>query len=774
MVKNLGSARKSLGSHSLILYGIILGFLYWILESLRDALVFQKGSFVERVLTPDPMAFWMRLLAVCIILLFALFAHAFLRERRRAELTIRQEQEKMIRLIEERTGGADDSHRLLHSLQQQMKERNQMESSFLESERKYRILMENIRVGVFRCTVGENGSFVDVNPHFVQMFGYEAKQDLFPFNFTDLFINPHDKQAFTQKLLSYGYVRDLDVQLLKRDGSLLWGSVTVDAIYDESGTIGSYDGVIHDITDRKWLEGEINRRAVYLEFLLNGIPDAVVTCDHRFRITDWNEAAERLFHYTKNETLGKKLHVIIGDPPVFHEMEMIAQNLKSGSKLATVEATRYRKDGSPVEVMLTASPIPIDEERVGYILIYTDISILKSTQQEKGKIQTQLIQAQKMEAIGILASGIAHDFNNLLTAILGCSDMAMMELNERDSIYGDLKQIRVSAGRAAELTRQLLLFSRKQPRRYAPVDLNDTIIDMQNMLQRVIGEDIAVLTELDDALWTFGGDRGNLEQVVMNLALNARDAMPEGGRLVIKTENVVLDKSQFSAHPETRPGKYIRLSVTDNGIGMDPETIKQIFDPFFSTKSAGKGTGLGLSVIYGIVKQHEGWINVVSQPSKGSTFEVYLPLRSAEKSKTQNRKFRMEDFVGVGKRILVVEDEEKVRDFTITGLNRNGYVAYGAADAEEAMALYKKEDGNFHMVLSDVGLPGKSGVELVKSLLELNPQLRVLFISGYSDHDARWPSIKEDGYYFLEKPYALSDLLRVVQEVVESEKEFVS
>ncbi len=774
MVTNLGRFFKSLGSHSLIVFGIILSFIYWILESLRDALIFQKGSFIERVLAPDPMTFWMRLLAVCILILFAIFAQSFIKERRRAEMTIREEQEKMIRLIEKRTGGTDDSHRLLFSLQQQMKERNRLESSFFEVEKKYRTLMENIRAGVFRCTLGEDGCFVDANPHFIQMFGYESKEDLFPFSFTDLFINPHDKQAFTQKLLSYGYVRDLDVQLLKRDGSLIWGSITVDAVWDESGAIRTYDGVIHDITDRKWLEGEISRRAVYLDFVMNGVPDAIVTCDHQFCVTDWNEAAARLFHYSRSETLGKKLHVIIGDPPVFHEMDRIAQNLKSGSKLTSVEATRYRKDGSPVHVLVTASPIPMDEERVGYIMIYTDMSTLKNIVQEKGKIQTQLIQAQKMEAIGILASGIAHDFNNLLTAILGCSDMAMMELNERDSIYGDLKQIRVSASRAAELTRQLLLFSRKQPRRYASVDLNDTIVDMQNMLQRVIGEDITILTELDEALWAFGGDRGNLEQVVMNMALNARDAMPEGGRLLIKTDNVVLDKSQFSAHPETRPGQYIRLSVTDNGIGMDTETSKQIFDPFFSTKSAGKGTGLGLSVIYGIVKQHEGWINVISQPSKGSTFEVYLPLRSAEKTKTPNRDFRMEDFVGVGNRILVVEDEEKVRDFTTTGLNRNGYVAYGAANAQEAMAMFKKEDGNFHMILSDVGLPGKSGVEMVKELLDLNPELRVLFISGYSDHDSRWPSIKEKGFCFLEKPYALSDLLRVVQEVVESSTEYVS
>ena len=251
----------------------------------------------------------------------------------------------------------------------------------------------------------------------------------------------------------------------------------------------------------------------------------------------------------------------------------------------------------------------------------------------------------------------------------------------------------------------------------------------------------------------------------MNLAVNARDAMREGGRLTITSENVTLEDADCKGIPEAQPGRYVRLSVSDTGFGIDRKTVQRIFEPFFSTKGLGEGTGLGLSVVYGIVKQHEGWIHVTSEPGKGSTFEVYFPMVSEKVEEKKKETISMEKPSGEGKRILVVEDEERVLEFTINGLDRSGYVVFAAANAEEAKKIFKKEKGNFHLVLSDVVLPDESGIELVEEFISQKPDIAVLLSSGYTDHKSRWPVIQKRGFHFLEKPYTLNDLLCVVQDL---------
>lgn len=388
----------------------------------------------------------------------------------------------------------------------------------------------------------------------------------------------------------------------------------------------------------------------------------------------------------------------------------------------------------------------------------------KRWEEEKEKLQAQLLQAQKMEAIGTLAGGVAHDFNNLLTTIQGYTEIAMLDADQTEPLHKNLEQIHYAAERAAGLTRQLLLFSRKQPMELVAIQVNRTIEGLLKMLKRLIGEDIAIKTELEPDLWAVRADIGNIEQVFMNLAVNARDAMPEGGTLTIKTHKVTLDDEYCKMIPDARPGKFVCLSVADTGTGMDKAVLQRIFEPFFSTKEFGKGTGLGLAVVYGIVKQHEGWINVYSEPGQGSIFKVYLPACSVHLEDEPEEKVLLQKLQGNGERILLVEDEEAVREFTSKVLRDNGYTVFEAADVKEALEIFEKENREFHLVFSDMVLPDKSGLQLVDQLLSVRPELLVLLSSGYSDDKSQWPIIREKGFRFLQKPYSIPELLKVVRE----------
>jgi len=387
---------------------------------------------------------------------------------------------------------------------------------------------------------------------------------------------------------------------------------------------------------------------------------------------------------------------------------------------------------------------------------------------ERSTIEAQLRHTQKMEAIGRLAGGVAHDFNNLLTPITGYSQLLLSRLEDHNPLRKDIEEIKKAAERAASLTRQLLAFSRKQVLQPEVLDLNAVVADMEKLLRRLIGEDIELVTALEPGLESVKADPGQIEQVIMNLAVNARDAMPEGGRLIIKTENVTLDEEHCKVIPEARPGKFVCLSVTDTGVGMDKETLQHIFEPFFTTKEGGKGTGLGLSVVYGIVKQHEGWIDVSSVPGRGATFKVYLPVFYGEREAEQQEAISWRELQGSGKRILLVEDEAGVRKFATGVLGENGYEVFEAASAKEAMDIFEREKGRFHLVFSDVVLPDKNGLQLVDQLLSRKPGLRILLSSGYTEEKSQWSVIRERGFRFLQKPYALPDLLQAVKEAIET------
>lgn len=400
----------------------------------------------------------------------------------------------------------------------------------------------------------------------------------------------------------------------------------------------------------------------------------------------------------------------------------------------------------------------------------TLLNELEESLEQLRETQDQLLQAQKMEAVGRLAGGVAHDFNNLLTAMKGYAELLLTNPALDDAVHADVEQIRKAADQAAGLTRQLLAFSRRQPLQRRIVDLNKVVYEMDGMLKRLIGEDIELVSDLHDEI-RLKADPGQIEQVIINLVVNARDAMPEGGKLSVKTKAIVLDESACSAITGARPGWFACISIEDTGSGIPKEIADQIFEPFFSTKGPGKGTGLGLAVVYGIVRQHEGWINVYSEPRHGTVFKIYLPAADGEANDSEDESNETRDLMGSGQRILLVEDERTVREFASRALAQSGYTVLTAADADEALRIFRDDNGEFALVFSDVVLPDKSGIRLIEELSQEKPSIRVMLSSGYTDQKSQWPVIEERGYRFLQKPYSLTDLLNAVREAVSAEEQ---
>lgn len=398
------------------------------------------------------------------------------------------------------------------------------------------------------------------------------------------------------------------------------------------------------------------------------------------------------------------------------------------------------------------------------------VIVRKRAEEEKHKVEAQLFQSQKMEAIGALTGGVAHDFNNLLTAILGFSELASASLGDNEPVRKDIEEVQAAAKRAASLTRQLLAFSRREVLQPKIMSLNALVTNMEKMLRRLIGEDIELVSILEPKLRNIKADQGQIEQVVMNLVVNAKDAMPKGGKITIKTENITVNEEYCKFYLDAREGTFVSLMVEDTGAGIDKEVIPHIFEPFFTTKEPGKGTGLGLSVTYGVVRQHEGWINVYSEPGQGTIFRAYLPVVPAEAIAQTDDNVSLDQFKGNGERILIVEDQDEIRKFATRVLGENGYVGFEAASAREALDIFTSENGEFHLVFSDVILRDKNGLELADQLRSLKRQLPILITSGYTDRKAHWPTIQERGFRFLQKPYSVTDLLQAIKETMKQAK----
>ena len=511
--------------------------------------------------------------------------------------------------------------------------------------------------------------------------------------------------------------------------------------------------------DRRRAEEALRESEERYRALVENASDIIYTHDLKGNFTSVNPAATRIYGYTAEEILQLDIAQIVDARYLSLVAQKIREKLEGAPSSGPYELLTHGKTGQSVWVEVSTRLIERGHKVVGVQGIARDIT-------KRKYLEEQLLQSQKMEAIGRLAGGIAHDFNNLLIPIEGYSELLWCRFDPNDPLRKHLEQIKRAAHRAASLTQQILAFSRKQLLQPEVLDLNAVLANIGEMLGHLLGEDIELVTVLDPELKSVHADRGQIEQVIMNLAVNARDAMPKGGKLTIKTENIPLDEETSKAIPEALPGQFVRLSVEDTGVGMHKAMLDQIFDPFFSTKSPGVGTGLGLSVVHGIIKQHKGWVNVYSEPGLGSTFKVYLPAFPRKPEAEPGERLSLEAFRGRGERILVVEDEEEVRKFIAEALGGNGYVVSEAASIEEAQVLFEREDGAFRLVFSDVVLPDGSGPELVEQLLSRKPELRVLLSSGYTDERSEWEEILEKGFRYLQKPYILPDLLRTIREVL--------
>ena len=386
---------------------------------------------------------------------------------------------------------------------------------------------------------------------------------------------------------------------------------------------------------------------------------------------------------------------------------------------------------------------------------------------EHKRLEEQFRQAQKMEAIGQLAGGIAHDFNNLLTVINGYSELMLQTLSADDPQRNSLEQIKTAGKRAALLTQQILAFSRRQVLEPRVLDLNEAVATMDKLLRRMIGEDIALVSSPDPALWRVKADPGQIEQIIMNLAVNARDAMSQGGKLTIETANVELDEAYARRHASVQPGPYVMLAVSDTGIGMDAKTQARIFEPFFTTKEPGKGTGLGLSTVYGIVKQSGGNIWIYSEPGKGATFKIYLPRVDEEVEVTAPVPVRPETLRG-SETILLVEDDEMVRALAGAILQYNDYTVLETRNGQEALRICQEHPGPIHLLITDVVMPGMSGRELADRLAPLRPSMKILYMSGYTDNAIVRHGVLDIGTAFLQKPFTPVALAQKVRKVLDT------
>jgi PAS domain S-box-containing protein len=491
----------------------------------------------------------------------------------------------------------------------------------------------------------------------------------------------------------------------------------------------------------------------------NTSPDAININGLDGRFVDTNEGFTRLTGFTREEVIGKSsLEIDLWAIP--EDREKLVRGLKENGYVENLESMFRCKDGSLKTALMSARFISINNE--SHILSITrDVTRYLD-------MENQLRQAQKMETIGKLAGGIAHDFNNLLMVILGYVELVLNDLDSAHRHHGLLTEVQQAGCRARDITRQLLVFSRKQILQPVVLNLNDSVENLQRMLGRLIGEDIEVLTSFAGDLGPVEADPGQVEQVLMNLVVNARDAMPRGGKLMIETANVALDEEYTRNHVGVAPGRYVMLAVTDTGCGMDKETLGRIFDPFFTTKEFGKGTGLGLSTVYGIVSQSGGHIACRSEPGQGTTFRIYLPrtegspVRQAEPAPDQGRP-------GGGEHILVAEDEGAVRDLIRQMLERLGYRVTLAADGNDALALVTEQGLDPDLVITDVVMPGMSGKELMDRLRKNRPEQRFLYMSGYADSAIGHRGVLDPDTPFLQKPFTnIRDFAARIEEALRS------
>ena len=590
--------------------------------------------------------------------------------------------------------------------------------------------------------------------------------------------------VFREELIALaqgGLLFESDIPLRIPAGSRIVVHLTLTVIPEYAGTLSRVIVSFTDITAQTRLTKALRESEERFRTLLRGIPSVSVQgYNADGNVIFWNEASTRLYGYTNAEALGRNLIDLIIPPPMKEAVKgAIASMVESLVPIPAGPLELMRKDGTLVPVYSSHAVMMIPDHGFELYCLDIDLSELKRTEAalaaEKTTsilLQQRLQQAAKMDAIGRLAGGVAHDFNNLLQAILGFTEIVMEKTQNTDSHHDDLLQIKRAGVRAADLTRQLLAFSRKQMVEPRVINVNANVAAAHKMLQRLLGEDISLQAIPDPQLRPIKADPGQIDQVILNLAVNARDAMPSGGRLTIRTTNVTLEEEDAASMPEAHPGAFVCLSVSDTGTGMDAEVQGHLFEPFFTTKEKGKGSGLGLAVIYGILKQNHGWVSVYSRVGQGSTFNLYFPAYAGVEALISEHAATstppLAPPCGHGEVVLLIEDDPAVRELAAKALTSHGYAVLQGESSREAVSLFERHQGRIALLFSDVVLPGENGIDLAERLIALKRDLPVLLTSGYADERARWNVIEARGYHFLQKPYPIATLLRAVRELLDA------
>jgi PAS domain S-box-containing protein len=596
------------------------------------------------------------------------------------------------------------------------------------------------------------------------MLGFPDAAGLVAQRWKDLWVEPADWDRWSMLMERDGVVRGFETSVRGADGSIRWLVVEARGIPDEEGQIRWHEGSALDLTERRTVEEALRASEARKGAMLEAAIDAVITMDDSGRITEFSPAAERTFGYTRDDVMGKELAEVLV-PPDLRDRHRggLARYLATGEASILgrrIELRAMRADGQeiPVEVAINRIDVPGPPTFTGYV---RDISAQR-------RLEDSLRQAQKMDAIGQLAGGVAHDFNNMLTVIDGFSALLLDELDTTDARRELVEEIQRATGRAASLTGQLMAVSRRQALRLQAVDLNELIAALQPLLGRLVLEDVVVVVRTADEPVVVDIDEAQFEQVILNLAFNARDAMPAGGTLAIETGIVELDAAYAAIRPGVQPGSYAMLVVSDTGIGMDDATQARIFEPFFTTKDVGKGTGLGLAMIYGTVQQSGGHIGIESEPDYGTSVRIYLPLSHAVPAERAKAASPTRRRLGPGVKVLVIEDEDQVRELMVRALQKAGCTVITATDGAGALEAVDPAV-RLDLVVTDVVMPGRSGPEFVRQLRRTRPRLRALYVSGFAPRFATSGASSPDlEPHFLQKPFTLTEFIDAVREVLDA------
>jgi two-component system, cell cycle sensor histidine kinase and response regulator CckA len=613
----------------------------------------------------------------------------------------------------------------------------------------------------------ENQRIDFVSDYVETMLGYTVAEWLAVKDFWLSIIHPEDVERVRQRASAHHPEGrgggSMEFRWLAKDGRVVWVQANIAIVTGDDGKVFGLRGVTTDITKRKRSEERLIQSEERYRDLVENAHDIIYSHDLAGRYTSINEAGERIMGYSREEVLKRSLIETVAPEFIETAREMMAAKLR-GEDTAAYELDILAKDGSRVSVEVNTKLILHDGIPAGVQGIARDITARKQLEQQLGQVQ-------KLESLGRLAGGIAHDFNNMLTAINGYSDLTLRRLPEDHAVRRNIEEIKKAGERSAQLTNQLLAFSRRQLLQPEIVDLNDVIADTTGMLERVIGEDIELVTRLHPKVGCIKADKGQISQIIMNLVVNARDAMHEGGRLAISTSNVFADPAFAKKHAGLLPGAYVKLAVADTGAGISEADRQHIFEPFFTTKDVGKGTGLGLATVYGIIKQSGGSINVVSDVGKGTTFELLFP-RVVRDSRPPVVSPGRPPRLPIGpETLLLVEDEDVVRSFLKQLLEACGYKVIATADGASALELCQKSSEPIDLLITDVVMPQMGGRQLAEKLVEFMPQLPVLFVSGYTDDALVRESVLDADVDFIKKPFTLEHVSRKVRELLDSSKQ---